>query len=251
MKNTAELLEYCAEMSVGKGKAPFQKTAIFALLAGVYVAFGALGSILAGASFHKTLPSLAKVLAGSVFPVGLMFVLVAGGELFTGNCLMYIGVHKKTIRVWDFARNLVIVWLFNALGTLLVTGLSAYTHHLHGESLAYLHYIAAHKAEGTFLQITARAIACNILVAGSVWMSYAGKEVISKLFTAFFPILLFTILGYDHVVANMFYLPLAYLTGANLSLGTIAHNLAAATLGNFLGGALFFSALYVLAYKKH
>lgn len=249
-RNPNEIVDYCESMSMKKTQHSFYQTAILAGLAGMYIALGALGSIVGGANFFVAGNPWSKLLAASIFPIGLMFVLIAGAELFTGNCLIFVGYMRKQIRLSSLIKNLALVWFFNLLGALLVVFLAFSTHTLDQQGLSFLHAIAEHKIHAEFWQTFLKGIGCNILVAGAVWMSYAAKDIAGKIWAIWFPIMVFIALGFDHVVANMFYLPYAYLTQAGFSISSLLINWIFATLGNFVGGSLVIAGLYTWIYTE-
>lgn len=248
--NPSEIVDYCETTATHKTANIWYRTLILALFAGVYIALGALASIVGAAQAFGAASPFTKLIAASIFPVGLMLVVIGGGELFTGNCLIFVGLVRRTISASALFKNLVLVWLGNLAGSLLIVAIASYTGSLDADALAYLHSLAVHKAHAPFLAIVLKGMVCNILVAGAVWLAYAGKDIISKLIAIWFPIMAFILLGYDHVVANMFYLPYAYLTGADLQVVEIMHNWLAATIGNFCGGALFLAGLYCVVFPK-
>lgn len=250
-KDTKGILDYCCEVGVKKCANSFKKTAILAFFAGMFIAFGAAASLIASASFLDTMPDFAKFISGAVFPVGLMLVILAGGELFTGNCLIFVAFLRKKIKLKDIIKNLSIVWVFNLIGSLFVIFLMLPTHSFSISALKMLHVVANHKVHSEFIWTLVKGIGCNILVAGAVWISYATKDLIGKIWAIWFPIMAFIILGFDHVVANMFYLPSAILTGALISMSQLIINLIAATIGNVIGGCIVLAFLYEYAYKKN
>lgn len=247
MKNTKEILIECDGVAKYKTSSKITKTMILAFFAGLYISFGALASLMVSANFIDN-SSLSKLLAGAIFPVGLMLIMIAGGELFTGNCLIFEGVLNKTIKPSSMFKNLIIVWLFNFLGALFLIFITTQSHMYYPELKKHLIETAVHKAHYDFLSILLKGIGCNILVAVSVFMSYGTKDMISKIFIIFFPIMTFIILGFDHVVANMYYIPAAMINGADISILDMVKNLTAATIGNFIGGSLVIIGLYHKAY---
>lgn len=250
-KDTKGILDYCQQVGISKCSNHIVKTAIFAFFAGMFIAFGAAASIVASSSFLKTMPDFGKFIAGAVFPVGLMLVVLAGGELFTGNCLIFAAYMRKSIQLKDVCKNLMIVWLFNFIGALFVVFLMLPTHSFSVQSIDMLHTIAHHKVHSEFVWTLVKAIGCNILVAGAVWISYATKDLVGKIWAIWFPIMAFIILGFDHVVANMFYIPAAMFSGAAITWQSLLINLTAATIGNIIGGCLLLVGLYELACRCH
>lgn len=249
-KSTEEILDVCEHVGCHKAENPLKTTLIMGFFAGMYIAFGALGSLMASASFREINPSLTRLISGAVFPVGLMLVLLAGAELFTGNCLLAVGLMRKKISLYRFTRNLCIVWVMNLVGSLFVGILAVVTHTMTPDVIAHLQATAMHKAHPAFWQILLKGIGCNVLVAGAVWLSYATKDFAGKVLGIWFPIMVFIVLGFDHVVANMFYLPTAMMTGAEISFAALVKNLLAATIGNMIGGCLVLAGLYELALSK-
>jgi len=232
--------------NIGKKKASatFFELFIFGILAGIYIAFGAdvATNVLSGGTLD---PGLAKLLAGAVFSVGLMLVLIPGSELFTGNILMTIGfIYKKysfvkVLRNWlvvyfgNFIGAMIIVWLvYNAgllihQGSLTATGVTAIG-------------IAESKLQLSFTEALARGILCNMLVCLAVIMSIAARSVIGKIFGIFFPIMAFVASGYEHSVANMYFLPAGLLAKGEFLSGffSMFNNLIPVTVGNIIGGLL-------------
>lgn len=212
---------------------------------------------------------LGKMVAGIVFPTGLMLVLVAGAELFTGNTMMLISVLERQVGVGKLLGNWVTVYLGNLVGALLVaymmnrSGLfSSGADHLGGMTVK----IASYKTHLSFESAFYLGIMANWLVCLAVWMSYAARDVTSKLLAAFFPIWLFITSGFEHSVANMYYIPAGIMAAQNpawaaasgvapeqlagLNWGTfVTHNLLPVTLGNIVGGALFVAGGYWFAYR--
>lgn len=239
LKSTKELLEYVIEASVLRIKKPLSKLFISSLMGGMFIAFGAIGNLLVSSDLIKVNPGMAKFLGAAVFPVGLMGIVILGYDLFTSNCLMLIGYIEKKYKFMQMLKILIIVWIFNFIGALIIVFISYKTHTLSDSSVELLASVAKYKVSSSAINIFLKAILCNVLVAGASLMGYISKDGISKIFGIWFPIMLFIILGYDHVVANMLYLPLAYLLKVDgVTLMGILYNFTFATLGNFIGGGV-------------
>lgn len=268
-----EILEYAEETGVKKAGMPFGRTMLLSFLAGVFIALASVGSNII--SHNITDIGVAKYIAGLIFPTGLILVVVAGAELFTGNNLISIAALSRRVKWSTYAYNLVIVWAGNLVGSVfiaLLIYLSGQLDYSAGFLGAYTIKVASIKTNLTFLQAFSSGILCNLLVCLAVWMSYGAKDLASKSLVIFFPIWLFIASGYEHSVANMYYLSAGLFakssarfaeaaTGSyavspesleNLNiLSSLGANLLPVTLGNLAGGAIFVGAWYWWAYKKH
>jgi len=255
------------EAGVGKCKLPILKMFILAILAGVYIAFGAQLFLLVGSD--STLGfGFTRFLSASVFTVGLMMVVVGGAELFTGNNLVLIAALDKKVTWGELLKNWVVVYIGNFVGSIILAAFLFWggTWSLSGNLVgANALKVALSKTSLTFAQAFFRGILCNWLVCMAVWMAMASKDVIGKLFAIYFPIMAFVASGFEHSVANMFFIPYGiFLKGnpkvlevtgktladlANLNWGTLfTVNLIPVTLGNLVGGAIFVGAVYWYVY---
>lgn len=266
---TGEILEKVSDSGIAKAEGKTLRLLIWALLAGAYIAFGAQASQMVSFNLLADPDSLGlgRLVSAAVFPVGLMMVVLCGAELFTGNCLMIIGVLDRKIRIGGMLRNWVLVYLGNFLGALLVvalmksTGLWETGSGLLGASVIKT---AQAKVQLSFGQAFVRGILCNWLVCLAVWMSTGARETVSKIFAIWFCIGLFVISGFEHSIANMYFIPagiaaaadsgLAQLAGCDVSVLTVGNflvkNLLPVTLGNILGGGLFVGMVYWFTGRK-
>nr|WP_313019429.1 formate/nitrite transporter family protein [Acetoanaerobium noterae] len=246
---------------------------ILGILAGAFIAFASEGSNMAAFNLFAKPETygLGKALAGVVFATGLMLVIIAGGELFTGNTLITIGVLEKKIKLKDMLSNWFFVYLGNFVGALFIaymmnmSGLfNSGDNMLGGITLK----IAAYKTHLTFSQAFYLGIMCNWLVCIAVWMSYGAKDIIGKCFAIFFPISLFITSGFEHSIANMYYIPAGILAKSNaswveasgLTAEKLAHlnwntfitkNLVPVTIGNIVGGVILVAGVYWFTYYKN
>jgi len=242
---------------------------ILGFFAGVYIGFGAQLAIMVThdlAAFVGV--GMSKLIGGAVFSVGLMFVVVAGAELFTGNNLIFLSVLDRQVTVRKLLRNWAIVFFANLIGSLLLVLLMYWSDlwKTNGGLVgAKALSIANAKVNLTFLQAFARGILCNWLVCLAVWMAVSARTVVGKIWAIFFPITAFVASGFEHSVANMFFIPLglalkgqtAIVTAAgltdklaHLTVGGMAMNLIPVTLGNIVGGAFFVATLYWVVYVR-
>lgn len=251
--------------AVGEGKAKMGvlRTFVLAVLAGLFIGMGGMFMLLVKSD--ATLGFAASsLLGGAAFSLGLFAVLVAGAELFTGNNLMVQGWLSKRYSTGALLRSWLVVYAGNFVGSLLLVcllrladfgGMGA------GAVGTTMVSVAAAKCALPWGTAFGRAIMCNILVCLAVWMGFAARTVVDKFLCAALPVTAFVACGFEHCVANMFFIPMGMVAqsagaayeGANaaaLSVGGMLSNLSAATLGNIVGGAVLFAGLYWLAYKK-
>ena len=258
----AEIKEAVEKVGVKKANLPFLASFMLAIVAGGGVGFGALYYTVV-ASDPELSFATARVLGGMVFSLGLALVLLGGAELFTGNNLIVMAWASGKVTTATMLRNWTVVWLGNLVGSLGLVVLVFFSHHLDMNGgrvgLSVLDTAAA-KIRPDMLTLFVKGILCNILVCAAVWLAYAGRSVTDKMVAVILPVSAFIAAGFEHCVANMYFLSLAWLlveTGhapANLeastiTVGGIVHNLVPVTLGNIVGGAGFVGAVYWAIYR--
>lgn len=250
-KSPGEILEYTAEKGVEKAESSFKKLAVLSFLAGMYVALGYLSCLKITVAMPKELAGLGAFLGACVFPVGLIAVLLAGGELITGNMLVLsVSFLRRQISAKGLARNWAIVTLGNMVGAMATAW---FLFHMSGMAqgalLEKVLATAADKVDASFLQAFFSGVGCNIFVSLGVWLSYSAKDAAGKVLTAVFPVTAFVAIGFQHVVANMFVIPAALFSGQSaLTWLDFAGNCLPVWLGNMAGGALVLGLLYCVAY---
>lgn len=268
----AEITEVTIVTAIEKAGSGLPKLLVLGVLAGAFIAFAAAGSNMAAFNLlaEPTTFGLGKALAGAVFGTGLMMVVLAGGELFTGNTLMLAAVCDKKITIRLMLRNWSVVYAGNFIGSLMIvymmanSGLFSSGAHMLG---AVTLKMAVYKVNLEFTQAFVLGILCNWLVCLAVWMACGADTTGGKIFSVFFPIWLFITSGFEHSVANMYYIPagilirvqepfaeLSRLSAEALDSLTwtsfLINNLIPVTLGNIVGGGVFVGMAYWLAYKK-
>lgn len=238
-----------ATVGVGKYKTSKKNSIVFvsAMLAGLFIGLGYTGYLIVSGIMADA--AVGKVVGALLFPVGLLSVLIAGADLFTGNTLVTMAWYKKEIKLGDVAKNLSIVWLGNLVGALFLVVLVYYSNTFTGSIAEGVMHLAEKKVHLNMVELLTRSTLCNILVAITVYMSYAAKDVTGKVIISYIPIWLFVITGFEHCVANMFVLPMGYLLGADLTIGQIMANIIPVTIGNIIGGMLVTAAYYFLFLK--
>ena len=233
--------------AVGERKAglPWDKMLVLAFFGGMYIALAGVASTWASMLVEN--PSIKRLIAGCIFPAGLAMVVLTGSELFTGNNLMTIALLQKRITMKGMLRNGVGVYLGNFIGAAFVAAAVVWGGVFAGNE-SVLISVAAGKIL-PFGQAFLRGILCNILVSLGVLMAAVGKDAAGKVVALFFPVAAFIIGGYEHCVANMYYLTAGILAGAELSLADIISNMVPVTLGNIVGGGVILGAGFWYAYR--
>lgn len=241
---------------------------VLGALAGAFVAFAAEASTMATQDIPLFGP--AKYVASIIFGAALMMVIIAGAELFTGNTLIIVGVLTGRVSAGRMLRNWFWVYLGNFVGALVVLALvaGAGLFKVNGGVFAAATVKAAYAKVGlSFMEAVLRGILCNWLVTLAVWMTYAAKDIAGKVLAIFFPISLFVISGFEHSIANMYYIPAGIVAKAHPAVAALTHltpdqlaslntanfllkNLLPVTLGNIIGGAFFVGALYWFVYLR-
>lgn len=256
-REPAEMAQVAAETGAKKTRRTWDRVLVSAFLAGAYISFGALVAITVSSGLDpSTWGTLPTLFTGAAFTLGLVLVLVAGSDLATGNMMLVpLGAMRGRIDLGDVAKNLTLVLLGNLVGALGVafflavqTGVIGDADSLGSSGLTYdrLADIAQGKATGhTAWETFLRGVGCNWLVCLAVWMSLAATTVSGKVLAIFFPIMAFVAMGFDHVVANMFFLPAAIFAGVpDLGWGDTLLNWLLAGTGNLVGAVIFVSTSY-------
>lgn len=252
-----EILLQVEKTAFDKSQLPVSKIIILGLLAGAYIAMGGLFSIIVGYGFPEATaanPGLQRLLSGLVFPLGLMLVVFAGAELFTGNnAVMASGAFGKSVNWRNVLINWVLVYFSNFAGALLFAYFLVHASGVivsdpwHSAAVG----IAQAKVSMPWMTVFLKGIGANWLVCLAVWLGLSADNVSGRILGLFFPVFCFVAIGYEHCIANMFFIPLGMMSGAEVSLGTfIADNLIPATLGNIVGGAVFVGGVYWYLYGK-
>jgi len=255
-------------VGVAKATSPWFTVFVLGILAGAYIGFGGLLST--SVTFDVAAKwglGFSKILGGASFSVGLMLVVIAGAELFTGNNLMVSSVMSREITLSTMGKRWAVVFAANFIGSILVTLLFYYSGLWKtgdGALGAAAVKIAYNKVSLSFSEALWRGIGCNWLVCLAVWMALASRQIIGKIFAIFFPIMAFVAIGFEHSVANMYFIPtgIFLINGAGFSnvpgvdpnmLGWINflwRNLLPVTIGNIIGGAVFVGMSYWGAYIR-
>jgi len=255
-KDPKAITETATTTGVTKAKNPWDKALVAGFLAGAYIALAGLLAITVSAGLDpKIWGTVPTLIAGSVFALGLILVVIAGSELLTGNmALVPLAIYRGRAGVGQLFQNFTWVMIGNLLGSLFVAYfLAVQSGVITAEMpLARLTEIATAKGvKETEWEIFLRALGCNWLVCLAVWMALAAEDIAGKVLAIFFPIMAFVAMGFDHVVANMFFLPAAIFAGVEgIGWGDALHNWLFAFLGNLVGAAVFVAATYWYLYGR-
>ena len=254
MLSPAEFVKFYAQVGAKKTSAGALRLFLGAVLAGFLIGSGAVAAGMAAYGLENA--SAARVASGLLFPFGLIMVIITGAELFTGNCLITISLLERKAKLAGMARNLVIVYLGNFAGAALLAAAIAFSGTFDNLALGvYAIRTAANKCSIPFGQAVVLGILCNILVCTGVMCSLCGKSLPGRAIGAFVPVSFFVIGGFEHCVANMYYIPAGMLAASlpdcahlalearvdlsALTLGGFFANLIPVTIGNIIGGCGF------------
>jgi formate/nitrite transporter len=230
------------------------RTVVLSLLAGFYIGFGAqLATVVTQDAAPIVGVGISRLLGGSVFSIGLMLVVICGAELFTGNSLLAKAALHGQISWWQLAANWLVVILGNLAGSLFFAWLMFRSNLWQAEHLAdHAIAIARDKSTLPFDVALVRGILCNWLVCLAVFMATAARDISGKILACYIPIMTFVASGFEHSVANMYYIPTGLLLAGRLGISEpgltwrsfFFDNLLPVTLGNILGGVIFVSFAY-------
>lgn len=249
----AEIAAIVEKVGVTKASFPVTKTLALAVLAGAFIAFGGMFYTVAitetGMGFGPT-----RLIGGLAFSLGLILVVVAGAELFTGNNLIVMAWASRRITTALLLRNWGLVYLGNligALATVLFVSLSGTLALGDGAVAETARNIAIGKLQLSFAESFVRGMLCNTLVCLAVWLCVAAHTVSGKILAILFPITAFVALGFEHSVANMYLIPIGYFAGAEtVTVTALLSNLVPVTLGNIVGGSVLVALVYWVVYLR-
>lgn len=268
-----QIVEGNIKAAEGKAAMPFWKMVLLGIFAGMFIAGGAAASSVAMHAVGNA--GLARFIGGCIFPVGLMMIVFIGGELFTGDCMMIMGCIHKRYTVITMLRVLAIVWITNLIGAAAVAAMaygSGQYDYMSGLLGAYTIKVALAKVSVSFPAAFISGIMCNIFVCAAVLMASAAKDIAGKVWAIFFPIMAFVVSGYEHCVANMYYVPAGifalgddmYKSAAieqygytlkelsKLNWGNyFLHSAIPVTLGNIVGGMVFVAVPLYIIHRKN
>lgn len=265
-----EIAQATINAGIAKSQLPVSKMLLLGIFAGIFIAFGSFASQMISHSIDSA--GVAKFAGAAVFPVGLMFVVMAGAELFTGNNLMAMALYEKKIAICGLLKNWLFVYAGNLIGSV-IFALIIYGSGLLNTSGMKLGAVAVN---GAFQKVNIgfgpsilRGILCNIAVVLAVWIATAARDIVSKIWACWFPVMLFVLSGFEHSVANMYFVALGVLAKGqyadkaaelfNVQAGELSSlnwatmwtgNLIPVTIGNIIGGAVIVAFVYWFVYAR-
>jgi formate transporter len=268
----AEMASQAESLGIAKANMPYLKTLVLAVLAGAFIAFGAV--------FFTTVTTastmsygITRLIGGICFSLGLVLVIVGGAELFTGNNLIIMAWANKKVNTIQILINWGLVYLGNFIGAMFIVFLMMMSKQYlsaSGQVGIQTLNIAKAKCEMGFIQAFSLGILCNILVCLAVWLCYSSRSITGKIISIVFPITAFVTCGFEHSIANMYFIPKAILLlqqknseililikQSNFNYDSIRwsnfiiHNLLPVTLGNIVGGAVLVGLVYWFVYLRN
>ncbi len=247
-----EIAEHVETVGVAKANLPLVSMTALGMLAGGFIGLGALFATLVLSDGTLGF-AIARLLAGVAFSLGLILVVVAGAELFTGNNLLVMACVSRRISVRKMLANFAIVYFANfigAAGLATIVALSGHAEMADGAVGRTAVAIATAKVALPFGDAFFRGVLCNLLVCLAVWLAMAGRTVTDKILAIIFPITAFVAAGFEHSVANMYFIPLGIFLHADIGIADMLRNLIPVTLGNLVGGAGMVGLVYHTIYRR-
>lgn len=263
-----EIAEKAEVLGAAKCRMPAAKLLVLGILAGAFIALGAVFATTVAAGSGALPYGLARLLIGAVFSLGLILVVVGGAELFTGNNLIVMAWANRAVTTHSLLRNWIIVYVGNTIGALgtVALMLMARQHEFGGGQVgAAAIGTAVHKVHLGFLQAVALGILCNALVCLAVWLALGARTTLGKISAIVFPITAFVAAGFEHSIANLYFVPYAlgidamdpaFVSGtgidtAGLTWGAfLMDNLLPVTIGNIIGGGALVAVVYWFVYLR-
>jgi len=255
----AEIARRIEAGGITKAEMPVTKILTLSVLAGAYIALGAMFYTVTMTGAGPGL-GITRLLGGVAFSLGLILVLIGGAELFTGNVLIVLGWAARKVSTAQLLRNWGLVYVGNLAGGLgmAVMAYGSGFYHMGGDAVgATAVAIADAKTALPFGVAFIRGVLCNILVCMAVWLCFGARNISSKILAIVFPISAFVALGFEHSIANMYFIPFGILVageagGAAETLNTAGFiaNLIPVTLGNIVGGGVFVALSYYIIYLQ-
>lgn len=268
-----EIVKGNTKVQENRVKIPIPRLLVLAVLAGMFIAGGAAASSVAMHAIPNV--GVSRALGGTIFPVGLILIVFLGGELFTGDCMLIFGLFQKKFSIANAAKVLVLVWIGNLVGSVLIAGcvfLSGQFDYSNGLLGAFTIKVALGKTSTTFVKAFCSGILCNIFVCCGVLLGSAAKDGAGKILAIFFPIFAFVVSGYEHCVANMYYIPAGLMALTNNNYVKVAKETYGysqeqldklniktffidssipVTLGNMVGGMIFVALVLYLSHRSN
>jgi formate transporter len=251
-----QIAERVESVGIAKAATPLLSLAMLGALAGAFIGLGSLFYVIVASDASLGFAA-SRVLGGAVFSLGLLLVVVAGAELFTGNNLIAMAWADGRVSTRDLLRNWTVVCVANfagACGLAVLVFLSGHAELNGGAVGATYLKIAAAKSSLPFWTAFFRGVLCNVLVCMAVWMTLAGRSVVDKFVAVLMPVSAFVAAGFEHSIANMYFLPLAMMlqaaAGTPVQVSGLWTNLVPVIAGNIVGGSVLVALVYYVIYRR-
>lgn len=245
------------DAATAKSELPWPRLGVMSVLGGMFIAVGALLAIVVagGATgLQQSNPGLARLVMGAVFPVGFIAVVLTGAGLFTSDCAtQVVPWYRRRVSGTAMLRVLGVAYIGNVVGAIGLALLGRFGGILDQGQVwtPYLLTLADGKVSHSWLEVFAKGIIANMLVCVAAWQAYSARSTTGKMLGIWFPVMAFVALGTEHSIANLFFIPAAMLSGADITAAQfVTDNLVPATLGNWVGGALLIGLPYAWLYTS-
>ena len=255
-RSPADTVDTIDDAAVSKSALPNSRLFVMSVLGGMFIAVGAmLAIVVAGGSTELVAsnPGLARLVMGVVFPVGFIAVMLTGAGLFTSDCAtQMVPWYRRRVPGSTVLRVLLVAYLANVVGAvgLALLGWSSGILRPGQPWTPYLLALADGKVSHSWVEVFSKGILANMLVCVAAWQAYSSRSTTGKILGIWFPVMAFVALGTEHSIANLFFIPAAMLSGADITVAQFANaNLIPATLGNWVGGALLIGLPYAWLYS--
>lgn len=248
--SNAETALKVVDLGINKSKYSVTKTFKLGFLGGVYVAVASFANLTA---MHYIPGGAGRFVGSCIFPTALMLVVLVGGSLFTGDGLGLMAIMEKKSKWQSYIKNIISVWLGNMAGSLFIVLLTYWSGLFADAEFAHTTvHVAEHKLHLTALEAVSSGFLCNILVAIGVWFALATDDLAGKILAIWFPVMLFVFAGFQHVVANMYYVNIGLMLDSSFfNFPDYLIHYTFVTLGNYLSGGVFLTMIYRSMYVKN
>ncbi len=245
MNNTSQIITEIRKQNIQKMDTNIVTTLLKSILAGMFIGIGGTAAIKVSVSTHN------PFLSAFVFTIGFVLIITLGVQLFTSNSLMSFNLLSKEVKIQKVLHNWTLVWFGNLVGTFLVALLVFAANGYTVEGLNYMAGLVDKKVSLTFQSAILLGIGCNMIIVLTVMLVNATKDYTAKIIVAVFGVMIFLLSGYEHVVANMYYMAFGVLTDVISISDAFINNLLPVTIGNIIGGALVIPVLFHYSFKEN
>lgn len=247
-----EIKDIAINTGAAKANASLMKMLILGFFGGAFIALGFLLDIRIMGTMPAEWGSFGTFIGATMFPLGLILVLLAGADLITGNMMtVAMALFSRKIGFGKLVSNWIIITLANLVGALFVAYFFGhYVGLTEGAFAEKTMAVATSKVDASFMQIVVSGVGCNWLVCLAVWLCMGAQDFVGKILGIWFPVTAFVTIGFQHVVANMFVIPAGIFAGADVTWGDFFYNISGAFIGNVIGGVVFVGLAYFVAFKN-